>query len=297
MNRLSEMQAFTESVRLGSFSAASRALNLTPSAISKLVTRLEERLQVRLLNRTTRQLSLTEAGQRFFQRCNEILNELEDAESEMGEFGGTAHGLLRINCSPGFAKHQLLPLLAAFHQQYADVQVELELTGKTVDLIAAGVDIAIRLGELADSSLIAMPLGQSRRLVCASPDYLARYGTPETPQQLNTHNCLCLSSREEMNLWSFNRGEQRETIAVKGNFITDNVNALYDYALQGGGIIRLSGFMLNSAIEAGQLVPLLTEYSTDNQWVNAVYPHRRFLPAKVRVFVEFLKTHLDVAQW
>ncbi|MGH1463228.1 MAG: LysR family transcriptional regulator [Neptuniibacter sp.] len=297
MNRLAEMQAYTESVRLGSFSAASRALGMSPSAVSKLVTRLESRLQVRLLNRTTRQISMTEAGHRFFQRCKEILNELEDAETEMGELGDSPRGLLRVNCSPGFAKHQVLPLLSGFHADYPDVTVELELTGKTVDLVADGIDIAFRLGALADSSLIASPLGQSQRLVCASPEYLAEKGTPSSPEALFEHNCLCLSSREEVNHWSFRKEGYEQTVHASGNFVSDNVNAIYDYAVQGGGIIRLSGFMLKPAIEQGRLVPLLTEYETDSQWVNAVYPHRRFLPSKVRVFLEYLKQNLEVVKW
>lgn len=297
MNRLSEMQAFTESVREGSFSAASRALGLSPSAISKLVTRLEERLQVRLLNRTTRQISLTEAGQRFYLRCNEIIHELEDAESEIGEYGELPQGLLKVNCSPGFAQHQLLPLLSGFHAQYPGLQVELTLTGKTIDLIAEGVDLAIRLGELADSSLIASALGRSDRIVCAAPAYLAREGTPETPADLEAHNCLCLTSRDDVNTWKFGQGEAQEEISVSGNFKTDNVNALLEYGLAGGGILRLSGFMLNRAIQAGQLVPLLTEYDPQPQWVNIVYPHRRFLPAKVRLFIDYLKQNLDRSDW
>lgn len=297
MNRLSEMQAFAESVREGSFSAASRSLAMSPSAISKLVTRLEERLQVRLLNRTTRQISLTEAGQRFYVRCNEILHELEDAESEIVEYGELPQGLLRVNCSPGFAQHQVIPLLAGFHSEYPGLQVELTLTGKTIDLIAEGVDLAIRLGELEDSSLIASSLGRSDRIVCASPDYLEKFGTPKTPQELMQHNCLCLTSREEVNTWKFGAGDAQEVIHVSGNFKTDNVNALYDSALVGGGILRLSGFMLNKAIKAGKLVPLLTDYEPQPQWVNIVYPHRRFLPAKVRIFIEYLKENLDPIQW
>lgn len=297
MNRLSEMQAFAESVREGSFSAASRSLAMSPSAISKLVTRLEERLQVRLLNRTTRQISLTEAGQRFYVRCNEILNELEDAESEIVEYGELPQGILRVNCSPGFAQHQVIPLLADFHSEYPGLQVELTLTGKTIDLIAEGVDLAIRLGELADSSLIASSLGRSDRTVCAAPAYLEKFGTPQTPQDLIQHNCLCLTSREEVNSWKFGFGDQQEVINVSGNFKTDNVNALYDYALAGGGILRLSGFMLNKAINTGQLVPLLSDYEAQPQWVNIVYPHRRFLPAKVRLFIEYLKQNLDTSEW
>lgn len=297
MNQLSEMQAFTESVREGSFSGAARLLHCSPSAVSKLVSRLEDRLQIRLLNRTTRKISLTEAGQRFYQRCTEILTELQDAETEIQALGEAPQGLLKLNCSPGFATHQLMPLLNDFQQQYPRLKIDLSLTGKTIDLLAEGVDLAIRLGSLADSSLIATPLGKSRRIVCAAPSYLDQYGKPETPEQLIEHNCLCLSSNEQVNIWRFQTPAGEQAISVTGNFITDNVNALYDYALQGGGIIRLSGFMLNNAIACGKLVPVLTDFPCEDQWVNAVYPHRRFLPAKTRFFIEYLKQNLDSACW
>lgn len=297
MASLTEMQAFTETVRGGSFSAAARLLDLSPSAISKLVTRLEQRLETRLLNRTTRRISLTEAGQSYYQRCNEILSEIDDAEAEIKALGALPTGILRVNCSAGFARHQLLPLLPRFHAAYPDLEIDLSLTGKVIDLLAEGADLAIRLGALADSSLIASPLGQSLRIVCASPSYLKHNERPKSPQDLKQHNCLCLSSREDLNRWLFSKNQESETITVRGNFKTDNVNVLLDYALAGGGIIRLSGFMLRNAIAQKQLIPLLEDYQTQTQWVNVVYPHRRFLPEKVRVFIEFLQTHLKVDEW
>ncbi|WP_299177287.1 LysR family transcriptional regulator [uncultured Neptuniibacter sp.] len=297
MNRWSEMQAFTESVREGSFSAAAKVLGISPSAVSKLISRLEKRLQTRLLNRTTRQISLTEAGQLFYQRCYEILHEVEEAEAEIESFGVNPQGTLRINCSSGFANHQLLPLLPAFQTRYPSLTVELQLTGRPIDLVAESVDLAIRLGELEESSLVASPLGSSQRIICAAPEYLRRYGYPDTPSELSQHNCLRLSSREGFNRWHFRKGEDIETVDVQGNFITDNVEALYEYAIKGGGIVRLSGFMLKSALDSGALVPLLLNYETDPQWVNAIYPHRRFLPAKVRLFIDFLKENLNTEDW
>lgn len=296
MNRLSEMQAFAETVRCGGFSAAARELSLSPSAVSKLVTRLEERLGVRLLNRTTRRISLTEAGTGFYGRCCAILSELDEAESEMLDLGELPRGVLRVNCSPGFATLQLIPLLNGFHAEYPDLQVELTLTGKTIDLIAEGVDLAIRLGALQDSSLVSKPLGQCQRLVCAAPDYLAQHGVPTTPQQLLQHNCLRLTSRESMNVWKFFSGEGEEVVRVRGNFSTDNVNALYDYAVAGGGVIRLSRFMLQRAMTRGQLLPLLSGYTSEQQSVNLVYPHRRFLPRKVRVFIDYLEANISMGQ-
>ena len=297
MNRWAELQAFVMSVNEGNFSAAARVSGLSPSAVSKLITRLETRLGVRLLNRTTRQISLTEAGQAFYLRCNEILHEMEDAEAEMAEFGLSPQGILKVSCSPGFANHQLLPLLPEFHQLYPDLALELKLTGTAVDLVAEGIDVAIRLGELAESSMVASPLGTCRRVICASREYLQKHKPPEKPADLLNHNCLRLSTVESVNQWSFMVGELSETINVEGNFITDNVETLYQYAVAGGGVIRLSRFMLHDALKEGKLVPLLSEYETNPQWVNMIYPHRRFLPVKVRVFIDFLKEKICYRNW
>ncbi|MBY4676676.1 LysR family transcriptional regulator [Marinobacterium arenosum] len=288
MDKWTEMQVFVESVKRGSFSAAGRQLDLSPSAVSKLVSRLEARLGVRLLNRTTRTLSMTEGGQVYFDRCLEILADIEDAEDSLTGFGQLPTGTLRINSTPGFAKHQLLPLIPEFQALYPQLSVEFQLTGQSVDLIGEGVDMAIRLGPLKDTSLVGRKLGESRRVVCASPDYLAARGTPATPAQLLDHDCLRLSTSEAFNQWQFSSEQEVELIEVKGRFVTDNVDALHEYALIGGGIARLSGFMVGKDIESGRLVPLLTDYGIEKQLIHAVYPHRKHLPAKVRVLVDFL---------
>lgn len=288
MDKLAEMQVFVAAIRSGSFSAAGRQLELSPSAVSKLITRLESRLGVRLLGRTTRTLSPTEAGQEFYRRCLGILADVEDAEDALSDFGRAPRGLLRINSSPGFARHQLLPLLLEFQQRYPQLQLDLQLTGQAVDLVAERVDLAIRLGPLADNSLVARHLGDSRRIVCASPAYLARHGTPLEPADLAAHNCLRLSTSPAFNQWRF-RTEQGETIVeADGNFVTDNVDVLYDHALQGGGVARLSSFMVRPAIAEGRLRPLLEAYETDRQQIHLLYPHRKHLPGKVRAFVEFM---------
>ena len=298
MDKWTEMQVFVEAVKRGGFSSAGRQLNLSPSAVSKLITRLESRLGVRLFNRTTRTLNLTEGGQVFFQRCVEILSDVEDAEDSLTGFGQVPTGILRINSTPGFAKHQLLPLMSEFQRLYPQLVVEFQLTGQSVDLVGEGVDIAIRLGALKDTSLVARKLGESRRVVCASPAYLSAQGEPLHPQDLLDHNCLRLSTSEFFNQWAFSSAEGDVTIDVKGGFVTDNVDVLYEFALMGGGIARLSGFMVGDDIEAGRLVPLLESYSIEQQLVHAVYPHRKHLPAKVRVLVDFLmKKFTPRAPW
>lgn len=289
------MQVFVLAIKQGGFSAAARILNISPSSVSKQVSRLEERLGVRLLNRTTRTLSLTEAGHTFYLRCNEILHELEDAESELTAFGQKPKGKLKVNCSPGFAKHQLLPLLPLFYQEFPELELELQLTGQAIDLVSEGVDLAIRLGQLTDTSMVARKLGDSPRIICASPDYLKKNGTPQTPNELVAHNCLTLSTSEAFNLWNFQGKDKQYQIQAYGNFTTDNVEALYDYACMGGGIIRLSDFMVKGAIDQGTLVPVLTNFETDQQVVHIVYAHRKFLPVKIRAFVDFMLENLRLS--
>lgn len=292
MAKWTEMQVFVESVRQGSFSAAGRQLDLSPSAVSKLLTRLETRLGVRLLNRTTRMLSLTEGGQIYFNHCVDILAEIDDVEDALTGLVQEPAGTLRINSTHGFAKHQLLPIMPMFQARYPKIKLEFQLSGQAVDLIAEGVDLAIRLGELKDTNLVARKLGESERLVCASPHYIDSKGTPQKPSDLLEHNCLRLSTNEIFNHWQFTShqsGETKvETFNVTGSFVTDNVDGLHEYALLGGGIARLSSFMINKDIEAGRLIPLLTNYGIPQQKINALYPHRKHLSAKVRVFLDYL---------
>jgi len=288
LDKLGEMQVFVAAVKSGSFSAAGRQLELSPSTVSKLITRMESRLGARLLNRTTRTLSLTEGGQLYFRRCLDILQDIDAADDALSGLGQVPKGLLRINSSAGFARHQLLPVLPIFQARYPQIELELQLSGLSVDLIGERVDVAIRLGVLEDTSLVARKVGESQRIVCASPAYLAAQGTPERPADLLEHNCLRLSTSDAFNRWQFERDGQRETIDIGRGFRTDNVEALYQYALLGGGIVRLSSFMVGEALATGQLQPLLTEYRTDNQQIHALYGHRKYLAAKIRVFVDFL---------
>lgn len=298
MDKLSEMQVFVAAVRSGSFSAAGRQLELSPSAVSKLISRLESRLGVRLLNRTTRTLSLTEGGQVYFDRCIEIIQDVESAEDALSGFGQVPKGILRINSSAGFARHQLIPRLSEFQAIYPEIDIELQLSGVSVDLIGERVDVAIRLGSLEDTSLVARKLGESQRVVCASPAYLETYGKPETPNELKQHQCLRLSTSDSFNHWHFRRHETSEVIEISHGFVTDNVEALHEYARMGGGIVRLSSFMVADDIEAGRLVPVLESYDIDKQQIHVLYTHRKYLPAKIRVFVDFLLDQfVPIAPW
>lgn len=288
MDKSSEMSVFVEVARKGSFSAAARRLQLSPSAVSKLITRMEERLGSRLFNRTTRNLSLTEGGQLYFRRCTAILADIEAAEELLSGYQQAPRGELSVSCSPGFARFQLLPLIPRFLERYPELELNLQATGAKVDLLSNNIDVAIRLGNLKDSSLVARRLGQSHRIICASPDYLAKHGTPKKPDDLVQHNCLTISTDKEFNRWTLTRGNRQQVVPVSGNLVSNSVDSLYQMALQGLGIINLAEFIVGADLRAGHLVPLLKSYQSDSQLMHAVYPHRRHLPAKVRVFVDFL---------
>jgi DNA-binding transcriptional LysR family regulator len=293
MDKLTEMEVYATVIQRGGLSAAARELELTPSAVSKLIKRLENRLGVRLLNRTTRRLSTTEAGQQFYQRCLDILSAVEDAENTLSNYGQIAKGKLRINSTAGFARHQLLPILMEFQEEYPQLELELQLSGIPVDLVAEQVDVAIRLGVLEDTSLVARHLGESRRIVCASPEYLKLHGKPRVPSDLKSHSCLRLSTSRSFNLWRFQTPDGEQLIEARGGFLTNDVNALCDYAMQGGGIARLSSFMVGRLLEDGKLIALLENYEKDQQQIHALYPNRKQLPGKVKAFISFLQKKLS----
>jgi DNA-binding transcriptional LysR family regulator len=298
MDKHTEMSVFTEVAKLGSFSAAARRLQLSPSAVSKLITRMEQRLDARLFNRSTRKLSLTEGGQKFYARCEEILAEVEAAEELLLGYQREPRGILTVTCSPGFAEYQLLPLIPQFLCEHPHVELNLQITGDTVDLITQGIDVAIRLGTLQDSSLVARELGQSRRIVCASPTYLSRYKSPETPTDLTDHNCLIVSTGDRFDHWKFSSANQEQVVAVTGSFVCNTVNALLELALQGIGIVNLAEYIAAPELRSGRLVPLLQGYQKEVQFIHAVYPHRKHLPRKVRAFVDFLRSHYSPqASW
>jgi DNA-binding transcriptional LysR family regulator len=288
LDKLLEMTVFVEVARAGNFSAAARALNLTPSAVSRLVTRLERRLGARLFNRTTRLVKLTEAGEAYLQPCVTVLDQINDAEELLAGFGTEPRGVLTVNSTADFAKYCLLPILPRFKALYPHLKFNLQVTGVMVDLVAEGVDVALRMGELKDSSLVARKLCESRRIICASPEYLAIHGEPAKPRDLLEHNCLRMSSAPAFNQWALSTTRGRKLIDVTGDFLADKIDMLHQHALQGGGLARLAEFTVAEDIESGRLVPVLAEYNREVQLVHAVYPHRQYLPSKVRVFVDFL---------
>jgi len=290
MDKPGEMAAFVRVVEEGGFSAAGRTLGLTPSAVSKLIGRLEERLGARLLHRTTRRISLTHEGVAYYQRSVRILREIEEAEDAITQLHVAPRGTLRVNAAVAFATYQIVPLMPEFLERYPEVHLELTVTDRVVDLIEEGVDVAIRTGALIDSSLISRQLAEDHRLICGAPAYLDRHGMPQTPDDLADHNCLAwIGNQGGLNDWPFDGPDGPYTVTVSGNAEVNSGETLHEMALAGLGLARMAEFRVGADIAAGRLVPLLLHHHRAEPLpIHLVYPHRRHLLPKVRTFVDFL---------
>lgn len=291
-NRAGEMEVFAAAVELGSFSAAGRHLRLTPSAVSKLITRIEDRLGVRLLLRSTRALRLTPEGERYLARARRILGDIEDTEREIASGAEAApRGRVRVNALVGFGVRCVVPLIPEFLARYPEVELDLTLTDSIVDLMEGRVDVALRSGALRDSTLKARKILESRRVVIASPAYLARHGTPQTPADLARHNCLLFNFRQNPFEWPFRDPVTGEVAAqqVSGKFFGDNGPTLRQLCLEGLGLARLGEFHVAPDLAAGRLVRVLERYNPEDiELIHAIFADHQHLPARVRVFVDFL---------
>ncbi len=280
-----EMAAFVRVVEAEGFSAAAPALGLTPSAVSKLITRLETRLGVRLLQRTTRALHLTADGEAFYEQARRIVGEIAALEAELTDRRGTPQGLLRVTTSLAFSTHQLAPLIGEFLDRYPAVQLELIPTDRVVDLVEEGVDLAIRVGRLADSSFMARKIGEDVRLGCAAPGYLARHGQPTRPEELVRHNCIVSRERAHLNRWQFRVDAQLREIEVGGRLAVSDGEAQLRLALQGLGIVRLTRLTVAGAGKNGKLLVLLEDFSA------------RHLAPKVTAFADFVREKFTPPPW
>ena len=292
------MAAFVRVVDAKGFSAAAPALGLTPSAVSKLITRLEARLGVRLLQRTTRALSLTADGEAFYGAARRIVGEIATLEAEISDRRGTPHGVLRVTTPLAFSTHQLAPTIGEFLARYPAIQLDLMPTDRVLDMVEESIDVAIRVGRLSDSSLMARKIGDDVRLVCAAPGYLARHSMPKRPDDLAHHNCIVSRDRTHLNRWPFRiDGEVRE-IEVNGRVAVSEGEAQLRLGLQGLGIVRLTRLTVATAIKRAELVPLLQDYSAEEPVpIHAVYPHRRHLASKVTAFVDFIFERFTPPPW
>ena len=294
----SDMNAFVRVVEKGSFAAAAQDLGLTPSAVSKIVSRTEERLGVQLLTRTTRRIALTPEGETYFQRCRDILAAIEAAEAEVSSSGTSLQGPIRVSASTSIARYQIAQFLPDFLVRHPGIVIELDATDRQVDLIAENVDVAVRTGELADSSLVARKVAEARRILCASPDYLERHGVPAVPADLLNHNCLLVTNFAHLARWPFYTPEGINRLAVSGDVTSDSSDVLLELALRGHGIIRALEILAARHLRHGRLVQLLADvHVSDPTPIWAVTPPGRNRVPRVRAFLDYLVDTLGAAPW
>jgi DNA-binding transcriptional LysR family regulator len=295
INRSGEMEVFARAVELGGFSPAARALKMTPSAVSKLVSRMEARLGARLINRSTRKLTLTAEGELFHERALRVLADLDEAESAVAA-SQAPRGRVRINSSVPFGLHHLLPLVPRFSALYPKVILDIVLSDTVIDLMDARTDVAIRVGPLRASRLMARKLGESPMAVVASPAYLARHGAPTTPRDLAAHNCIGFNFARHCDKWPFVDGGERLSLPVHGDATSGDGETSRQLALVGQGLARLAHFHVGGDIAAGRLVPVLETYNPGEvEEIHAVYVgHGGHLPSRVRALIDFLVAEVDL---
>lgn len=295
MDKLNGMVVFAAVVETGSFTAAAKQLGQSKSAVSKQVSKLEDRLGARLLHRTTRQLTLTDVGQIFYERCQRIVEEAEEAEQAVTTMQQCPQGRLRITMPHSYGSRHITPLLPDFLRRYPDITADITYSDRRVHLLDEGYDLAVRVGMLEDSSLIARKISEVRAHVVSSPDYWDRHGRPAHPQDLMDHNCFTYANVDAPNTWRFPQNDGRElTVRVNGRFHSNNGDASLAAARAGLGIARLPTFFFcDEDFTSGSLEEVLSDYSQARMGIYAVYPHARHLTTKVRVFIDFLVAHLS----
>lgn len=288
MIELTDMAVFVAVVERGSFSAAAGELKLSKPVVSKRVARLEDRLGARLLNRTTRRLSLTEAGATYFEKARHIVAQVEEVESAVSDFQVAPKGTLKVTTGMSFGTLHLGKLLPDFMARYPDLKVELSLNDRVVDLVEEGVDLAVRIGHLEDSSLMARRLAPAQVAICASPSYIAQYGRPMHPADLADHNCALYTYKRVMGEWKVIGPEGHVTAKVDGRLRTNNGDVILESLLAGQCVAALPTFIVGPYLCEGRLEKVLPGYEMDGGGVYAVYPPGRHVPAKVRLFIDYL---------
>jgi DNA-binding transcriptional LysR family regulator len=294
MDRFQSLVAFARVVEAGSFARAADRLDLSVSAVSRHVADLESHLGARLLNRTTRRLSLTESGQAFYERCVQLLADLEEAEEAVTAGAIVPRGTLRMTASISFGAGYLAPAIAEFRQRHPQLRFDIELSDRAVDLVDERIDVAIRIGGIGSQALIGRRIGTAQMVCCASPSYLARHGTPRTPADLADHACLTYEYSSDGNLWRFTdaAGESHD-VKVTGFAHSNNGAMLAALAVAGVGVTVEPDFILAPDVRAGRLVRILRDYAPPTIIIHAVYPSRRHLSAKVRAFIDFLALRFE----
>ncbi len=298
MGQFRQISTFVEVVARGSLSAAARAEGIAPAMIGRRLDALETRLGVKLLQRTTRKLALTNEGAAFLEDCQRILSELEEAESAVAERSARASGHLLVSAPAGFGRQHVAPLLPSFLAEHRDVTINLNLNDRVVDVVGEGVDVAIRIASLSDSSLVGVKLADNQRVLVGSPAYFKRHGTPLALADLAKHNCLAISSEGSQRGWTFLEHGKQVTLKVAGNMVCNDGEVLHDWAMAGKGLAWRSMWEVGPEIEAGRLRTVLDQHAAPGSDIHAVFAQRRHLPLRIRAFVDFLRhTYNQPGYW
>ena len=289
MDRFQALRVFSQVVESGSFSAAAAKLDLSATAASRHVAELEAHLQTRLLNRTTRRVSLTESGRAFYERAVQVLADLDEAEQEASRAAVVPRGTIKLTASVNFGVRHVAPAIAAFLAAHPAVRFDVSLSDRIVDLVEEGFDLGVRIGSPGSDNIVARSLGETRLVPCASPAYLAAHGAPRVPEDLARHNCFTYEYVAPRNVWRFlDAAGAGRSVRVNGNLHSNNGDLLAEAAARGAGIVFEPAFIVGAEVRAGRLVPLLQEFVPAPMPIYAVYPSRKHLSAKVRLFVDFL---------
>jgi DNA-binding transcriptional LysR family regulator len=294
MDRIECMRAFVATVGANGFAAAARALDVPRSKISKQIQALEEAIGVQLLQRTTRSLHLTEAGAEYYDACRDVIASLDEAEQRARTGMGEIRGVLRVNAPMSFGLSRLGPLIPRFNELHPNVELQVVLSDQQVDPVKGGFDVTIRIASLPDSSMIARSLAPAPRIMVASPEYLAREGTPQTPKDLAHHKCLSYGYLQSGVSLQLCNGKETQRVTVSGPLHANNGDILAQAAVAGMGIALLPNFIVERAVADGRLVPVLCDWEAPAITVNAVYPSSRRVPMKTRAFIDFLVAELSV---
>ncbi|HEY8100602.1 MAG TPA: LysR family transcriptional regulator [Burkholderiaceae bacterium] len=289
MDQFKQISTFVDVIAKGSLSAAARSEGIAPAMIGRRLDALEKRLGVKLLQRTTRKIALTNEGFAFLEDCQKILADLENAESAVSERSAKASGHLTISAPAGFGRQHVAPLLPSFLAENRDVTLTLSLNDRVVDLIGESIDVAIRIAALSDSNLIGVKLADNKRVVVASPSYIKRHGKPKSLTDLAKHNCLAISSDGSQRGWTFQQGGKNITLKISGNMACNDGEVLHDWALDGKGLAWRSMWEVGTEIESGKLVTVLDEFAAPGNDIYAVFAQKRHLPLRIRAFVDFLR--------
>jgi DNA-binding transcriptional LysR family regulator len=297
MDKLTQLRTFIRVAERASFSAVARDMAVTQSAISKAINALEADLGVRLVSRSTRSVSLTEAGRRYYEQCRQILADLDEADASLKEARSGISGSLHVAAPVPFGMMFISPRVIRFREMHPQLSIQLDLNDQPTNLVEQNIDVAIRLGHLKTAGLVARKLGESPFLAVASPTYLASRGTPRHPQDLVAHHCLAYTNEDQPLEWSFGGKAISQRVSITSNYRSNNLLALKDAAVAGLGVARLPLWMVDSEIKSGLLRPVLAEATTPTYGIHAVFPSARQIPAKVRLFVEFMQRELGAISY